>query len=154
MVYPRLILTASISLVMWLTPTVASEIVMSIQQSSQPDMALTNSVWRLERWSHNGHGVSLLPQVKLSFAVQGNQVNGSGGCNRFGGAFSLVGDHLSIGPLQATQRGCADAVMQQESRFFSALEAAQQFTIDPAGQLVLTYGTKVDGGVLYFRSTQ
>jgi putative lipoprotein len=51
-------------------------------------------------------------------------MSGSAGCNRFFGTLSLEGDRVSVGPLGSTRMMCAPPVMEQEQRFFQALEGA------------------------------
>jgi len=52
-------------------------------------------------------------------------LNGDGGCNGFGGGYRLNGGRLSHPPaeagLVATDMGCEPALLQQESRFLSAV---------------------------------
>ncbi len=71
----------------------------------------------------------------LTLSADG-RAEGSGGCNRFSGGWTADGAALRIGPLAATRRACLPAPMQQEDRFFAALEAARGFRIE-AGRLVL-----------------
>jgi heat shock protein HslJ len=68
--------------------------------------------------------VSLTPQAEVSLSFAGDRVSGFGGCNSFGGPIISDGEQLSLGPLQATRRACLEsAVMNQETRFFQALQS-------------------------------
>lgn len=123
---------------------------MSSQNSPPSGDALKNSTWRLDRWERQGSTVALVPQTEVYLQFEDNRVNGSGGCNRFGGSFDLAKDKLSLGLLEATQRGCEAAVMNQESQFLSALQSVSRIVSDNSGNLVLFYTLDTVEGVLYF----
>ena len=53
------------------------------------------------------------------------RLQGFGGCNHFSGRFTMSGDTLSIGPLVATLRACADDVMRREGELFQALQGTR-----------------------------
>ena len=61
---------------------------------------------------------------------------GRGGCNSFRASYSLDGGTFRFGPIAATRRACPPPQMQQETRFFAALEATRGFRIED-GALVL-----------------
>ena len=62
----------------------------------------------------------------VQFREEG-RVAGSGGCNRFSGAYTQEGDTVRIGPLMSTRMACADpAVMKQEQAWFDMLEKARR----------------------------
>lgn len=58
---------------------------------------------------------------RIQFNASG-AANGSGGCNSFGGNYSVRDGVLRIGPLAATRKACLGAAMEQEVRFFAAIE--------------------------------
>lgn len=76
----------------------------------------------------------------VTFAADG-KVSGSGGCNRFTGAWSAEGGQLKISSLASTRMACADpaGVMEQEAALLKALESAATYS--------------VEGGVLDIRTT-
>jgi heat shock protein HslJ len=88
-----------------------------------PDLVGTR--W-LATMINNGRGgvVSLLEETEIDaiFGADG-QVAGSGGCNRYSGAYTLDGADLSIGPLASTMKMCVapDGVGEQEASYFAAL---------------------------------
>jgi heat shock protein HslJ len=127
---------------------------MSSEHSPPSRVALKNSSWRLERWERKGSAVALVPKTEVSLHFEDNQVNGSGGCNRFSGTFNMVDDKPSFGTLEATQRGCDAVVMNQESQFLSALQSVRRIALDASGRLVLFYTLDADEGVLYFAPTK
>lgn len=63
------------------------------------------------------------PSVNSSQYVQfknETELNGNGGCNRFGGSYELNGDRLIVGPLAMTKRACPE--LQAEQAFVKALQ--------------------------------
>ncbi len=128
--------------------------IMSSERPPQSRVALKNSSWRLERWERQGSAVTLVPQTEVSLHFEDNQVNGFGGCNSFGGSFDLVDDQLTLGILDATQKGCDPVVMNQEAQFLSALQSVSRIGSDASGRLVLFYALNTDEGVLYFAPTK
>lgn len=68
------------------------------------------------------------------------RVGGSGGCNRWSGAFRL-GEGLGIGPhLVSTMMACLEPVMATERRLLDALPLVTAFDFDESGRLVLATG--------------
>lgn len=124
---------------------------MSSQQSST---VFQNSSWRLERWESQGSAVALVPQAAVSLHFQDQQVNGFAGCNNFAGSFNLVNDKFSVGALDATQKGCATPIMNQENQFLTALQSARRYSVDATGRLSLFYGSDDSEGILYFLPTK
>ncbi len=69
-------------------------------------------------------------------------LSGSGGCNGYSASYSVSGDEIKIGNTISTQMACLGAgVMQQEQRFFKALETAHMITFEPGALHLL----KADG---------
>jgi copper homeostasis protein (lipoprotein) len=56
------------------------------------------------------------------------RASGAGGCNLFGGSYTLKGDELSFGPLISTKMYC-EGVMNQEQAYFAALEATRGWRV-------------------------
>ena len=75
-----------------------------------------------------GGGVIDRLQTTLKIAADGT-VSGFGGCNRYRGRVSIVGDTISFSPLASTRMACAPAAMTQERKFHLALEASRGFRI-------------------------
>ncbi len=78
-----------------------------------------------------GRGVIDNARTTIGFVGEG-RVSGSGGCNRFRGPAKIEARSVLIGPLAATKKACAPALMDQEGKFFSALEAARSYKFDGA----------------------
>ena len=75
-----------------------------------------------------------------TFAADG-RVSGFGGCNGFGGSYTLDGDSMQIGPLAATRKACVEpeGVGELESWYFAALERVATWSIHE-GRLQLRDG--------------
>ena len=84
-----------------------------------------------------GGGIIDSSRVTMEFDAASRRVAGSGGCNRYNAAFDLSGEGLSIGPAAATMMACAEALMEQEWRFFDLLQRVSRFDIDETGALLL-----------------
>jgi putative lipoprotein len=103
--------------------------------SDQPVMPeLTGTSWRAE--TIMGGPVFDAQASTITFEPDG-RVAGRGGCNRYFGTRTTQGDRLSLGSLGATKMACAESLMDQEARFFQALESAERWTIDPRGLLLI-----------------
>ncbi|MGE5251859.1 MAG: META domain-containing protein [Bacteroidota bacterium] len=95
-------------------------------------------------------GAAALPNVTATAAFADGQVSGSGGCNSYGGSYTVNGDKIQIKQVVSTLMACADqGVMDQESAFVGALSKAKTFTITDGKLEIQT----ADGKTLAF-STQ
>ena len=86
--------------------------------------SLSNSEWLLEDLS--GNGVLDNVQATLTFP-ETDKVAGNGSCNRFFGPSEIHGDAIKFGPLASTRMACPEAVMNQETKYLEALQAAERF---------------------------
>lgn len=97
-----------------------------------------------EPWTVNSIGSTPLTdsQWEASLSVDENgRIYGTGGCNRFNGAFSLSGEgRVDIGPLASTGMACDAGAMEQEQSLYSALGSVDGFDIDDSGNLILMAG--------------
>ena len=105
-----------------------------IQPEGPGLVGLTGTFWRLEDLA--GGGALDEAEITLAF-VEDGQVEGTGGCNRFSGAYQRRGDTLSLGPLASTRMACPEAVMDQEIRFLGVLETLGTYTLTEDGSLML-----------------
>lgn len=64
------------------------------------------------------------------------EATGRGGCNGFHGSYSLDGETFRFGAIASTRRACPGPQMEQETRFFAALDATRGFRVED-GQLLL-----------------
>jgi len=75
--------------------------------------------WRVE--DLDGRGVLDRVSPTVTFADGG--VSASAGCNRLSGAFEQSGARIRIGPLVSTRMACSPALMEQERRLATSLQA-------------------------------
>jgi len=110
-------------------PAVSEEPVVSEEPapSEEPVAPAIIGSWLAE--DIGGAGVIDNLQSTLVVAADG-AVNGDGGCNGYGGTATISGEAISFGPLAGTLMACADAIMDQERRFFDALNNAASFRVD------------------------
>ena len=73
--------------------------------------------------------------LTVAFASDG-RVNGSGGCNDFGGPYGVSGNEIFIGPLMSTMSACDATLDTQEQQYLTALQQASTWAID-SGKLKL-----------------
>ena len=64
-------------------------------------------------------------KMQVEFQPDG-RITGSGGCNRFFGGYTISGNHIKIGPLASTRKGCP-GLIKVEAIFFATLQAASSF---------------------------
>jgi heat shock protein HslJ len=123
--------------------TSASETTGSETASSEASGSiLATTTWALA--SVDGAAVQVEGVSWIAFGEDG-QVTGNGGCNDFNGPYTDDGESLTIGPLAATLRACADPVLdEQEAAFFAVLDATERYTLHE-GTLTLQDG---EGGEL------
>lgn len=117
--------------------------------ASQPSAPMQGTDWRLTAWTHNGQPVPLVPDVEVSLKLEASLISGSGGCNRYSAAYRVEGDRVvAIGPLRSTRRACSGPVMEQETQFFAALQAAHRVTMRDDESLAIAYGETSTAGLL------
>ena len=54
------------------------------------------------------------------------EISGNGGCNQFFGGYTVSGNHIKIGPIASTRKGCPGLLLA-EAALFATLEAAKSF---------------------------
>ena len=99
---------------------------------------------------NNGKGAvqttTLTEQITAVFGPNGG-LAGSGGCNDYNATYTVSGDALTLGPVAATKKACADDVMTEENAYFAALGNVATFDIrgttltlrDSGGAAQVTY---------------
>lgn len=118
---------------------------------STPPSALTQPTWTLTELVVDGQeqALSATHPATLQFGARDGQVSGSGGCNTFGGSYSLRGNQVQFGSLRSTLIGCLDSVVSgQESHYFQVLPRVQTYQI--AGTTLTLRGDRVQ---LIFRAS-
>jgi heat shock protein HslJ len=94
---------------------------------------LVGSSWRVAGFN-NGRQALVSPILGTSLSLrllEGGQLAGSAGCNRFTAPVQLEGSRLRIGTPVATRRRCPGAgVMEQERQFLAALPTAVSLRLE------------------------
>lgn len=83
--------------------------------------------WALE--SLKGEKVPAEALVTMNLSDSG-RFSGSGGCNRYFGAFTLTEGKLGIGPIGSTMMACEQAAMDLERSYLDALGIVTRITRD------------------------
>lgn len=65
-------------------------------------------------------------QATLTFPEAG-KIAGSGSCNRFFGSAEINGDAIKFSAMGSTRMACPEEIMNQESKYLEALQAAERF---------------------------
>ena len=125
-------------LVSILAMTLAGCSLMQPNSTSTPKVDLVGGTWVAE--DIDGAGVIDNAQSTLEFGNDG-RVSGRGGCNRYGGTIEIKGASIIVGELISTKMACPPAVMDQESKFMSALQATRSYRMDEGNKLVLSDAT-------------
>jgi heat shock protein HslJ len=92
---------------------------------------LANTQWELVSMGAPGAEAPVIAgsQVTLAFEADG-RAGGESGCNTYGGNYRVDGDAITFDEVASTLMACADqAVMDQEQRFFLALQNAGTFEL-------------------------
>lgn len=78
------------------------------------------------------------------------EVNGTTGCNSYGGSYTYAAGVITFGPMRMTLMACIGPIGDVEGTFTAALAGATSATIDPQGHLVIdgTAGSIVFIGIL------
>lgn len=106
--------------------------------NAQNRMNLENTEWLLEDLS--GTGVIDRAQTTLRFDSS-SRLTGRGGCNQYFAEFERQADRLNVAAIGATKKACSPAVMNQETRFFQALQRAERIRFDRSFLLIDVEGS-------------
>ena len=105
--------------------------------TASPLAPLANTYWKLTSL----YGVPVIMgqsqrrEAYLQFREDTQSARGFAGCNDFSGTYEAIEDALSLGPMAATRKLCAD-VMSTEMQFLAALEQATTFAIVGEGLIL------------------
>jgi heat shock protein HslJ len=101
---------------------------------------LEGVTWSLERY---GDTVVLDgSEITAVFDSGEGQVSGSAGCNHYFGGYQVSGSSLTVSQIGYTEMYCMypEGVMEQESEFLRALQAAESYEVQDNGILVINCG--------------
>jgi heat shock protein HslJ len=122
--------------------------------TAQKSDALTSVTWQATAYNNGKQAVvSVLAgsEITAIFSKDG-QLSGSAGCNNYNTSYKVDGSSIQIGPAATTRMMCSDpqGVMEQESAYLKALEAAKTFEVvgkrltiwGEAGERLVEYNAK------------
>jgi heat shock protein HslJ len=69
------------------------------------------------------------PAVHIDLRFEGDQVNGSSGCNTYGAGFQAIGGSISFDPIRSTAMACEQRVIALESAYLRALEGSTAYQV-------------------------
>lgn len=108
---------------------------------SKPDNPLANTSWQLIGYFSGGQLTPVLDgtSVGITYNADGNYA-GNGGCNDYGGTYTVSGSQIAMTAPTSTGRACVEGVMQQESTYFSLLPTVANYQTSD-GQMTITDGS-------------
>ncbi len=105
---------------------------------------LTGKVWSLTELA--GSSLVAGSGISAQFSSDG-KVNGSAGCNRYSGSYTVSGNKITFpAPLASTMIMCEQAIMDQETAYLNALGQAKTYTVK-SDQLTLFDSAGLNLGV-------
>ena len=119
-------------------PTMLDLVLSRAQAGGAAALPAPTGSWLLEDLA--GTGVIDNARATLEFREPG-RASGRGSCNQFSGPVTVTGSAISFGPLVATRMACAEAVMNQETRYFKALQDAERYALEGPYLLIYVKGT-------------
>ena len=98
-----------------------------------------NTDWVLEEID----GSPVIDAVQSTILFQANErIVGWGGCNRYFANFRSGYKYFEVGPIGSTRRVCPEVVMDQEERFFAALQKASSIRMQDAHLVIDSEATE------------
>ncbi len=126
------------------------------QPTQNPATPTLEGRWQLVNMGESSppSGERPLPPVSsdstpVTAEFSGGRLFGSGGCNQYTTIYQTTGEQLQVGMIASTRMACPEPIMQQEFRYFTALQAAQTYNVNEQG-LQINYQTDQGKGVLQF----
>ena len=83
----------------------------------------------------DGKGVIDMLQTTIAFDSN-TSARAFGGCNNAFGNVTITGDQIAFGAFGATMKMCAQAISDQETRFFEALGETRRYRLDTYSDLL------------------
>lgn len=102
--------------------------------TTEPDASPAQSAVLLDtEWvliSLNGNALIEDTEITLSFGEA--SLDGSAGCNTYGGSYTVSEDSLRLSGVEWTEMGCPEpeGILDQEKAYFHALNAAARYRVD------------------------
>ena len=117
---------------------------MGCSSEEAPDPADLEGSWVLESFGGTTDVVPADPDVVTEMTFEAGEVSGNGGVNSFGGSYETPGDNaLTFGPIAATRMAGPPEAMEQETKFFEALENTEHFEFNEDKLVLSDQGNNV-----------
>lgn len=126
--------------------------ILTYERTAAPETAqLEGPTWELQSYSSNGTMVPVINGTTVTAAFGNGSVEGSAGCNSYGGDYTVNRSALTIGMLFHTEMYCLEpaGIMEQEDRYLALLGAAAGYRLE-GDTLTITNGS--GEAVLEFRT--
>lgn len=121
---------------------------------AQPGNSLEGD-WTLLISGNYGKLQELAPAPTLR--IQGKQLSGFSGCNRYSGTFSAKGTQFKVNPLASTKMACEPRPSKTEQAYFKAMQGVMRYQVSNntlvlytkgSGMLVFTRNPKIEAKTL------
>jgi len=102
----------------------------STPSPSGPDLPLEGTTWQLTEYVGAAGGVVAVPaSVTVTATFADGTLSGNGGCNDYSAPYTVDGDTLSIGEVQATLMACTGPAGPVEPPYLAILPKVATFSI-------------------------
>jgi pimeloyl-ACP methyl ester carboxylesterase len=133
-------------------PEIVDAVIAAVEGTIQPpagENSLAGSSWQLTSLGRVGATNPVAGNVTITLAFgKDGQAGGHGGCNSYGGPYTVQDHSLKFGEITSTLIACEDqTITEQEQQYLAALRTAGGFTIK-GDTLGIRYQN--DSGVLNF----
>ena len=109
--------------------------------------------WNLTAMTVVKEGSSLVQMpsgtIYAVFTADG-EVQGSGGCNQYGGTYTIAGSSLTVKDMVQTLMSCGNVLDTQERAYLMTLEAAS--TVEVSGNMLTIHTSSSPPGKLVYRA--
>jgi heat shock protein HslJ len=82
-------------------------------------------------------GQPVVPDHPPTATFTATEMDGTTGCNSYGGGYRCIDGAIALGPLRMTLMACIGPIGEVESRFTAAMTGATTAVIDAKGQLTI-----------------
>ena len=123
---------------------VISLILTGCSSTKTPTVSLDGTRWLLTRLPSG----PALTDTTVTIEFLDGKIDGSDGCNSYGGTVIVKGSKITVGEdMASTLMACPDPIMQQASAFYEALKKSASYQVDgqqlmlldASGQIVATF---------------
>ncbi|HRF95712.1 MAG TPA: META domain-containing protein, partial [Aggregatilineales bacterium] len=104
--------------------------------------SLANTEWQLVQYGTTDALLDVIGDMPITLKFDGEEtISGSGGCNSYGGTYSIWDGDITFSNVFSTEMACmTEGVMEQESHYFRALSTASTIPVMSVSRLVIDYG--------------